>query len=287
MRERFERFKYKTGYNIGRVIANTGKQVEQLRAKRGIIQSPRSILITGASSGIGSELARQYAAPGVFLYLTGRNADRLARVQAYCASAGAKCEIKVMDICDDIKVERWVQELPRVDLVIADAGVSGGSTDNDEVREIFSVNVGGVLNTILPYIEKARKQALVDGTRGHIAIVSSMAGFRGLPGAPAYSASKVCVAAYAEAIRGALKHEKIHVTSIHPGYIKTPMTAGNNFKMPLLMDVDKAALRIRKGLAARRARVIFPLEMYLVIRFLNMLPYGLTDWIFRMAPKKV
>lgn len=280
------------GYNIGRFLAFVGKKVEGMQSTistKRQIESPRSVLITGASSGIGAELARQYAAPGVFLYLTGRNANRLAKVAHECTARGAKTDIQVMDVCDDQAMTKWIAELPRIDLAIANAGVSGGTAegiDNDEVREIFSVNVGGVINVVLPMIEKARKQQLVGGMRGQIAIISSMSSLRGLPSSPAYSASKACVSAYAEALNGSLKHEKIVVSSINPGYIRTPLTATNNFKMPLLLEVDEAAYKIRKGIYKRKTRVYFPLRIYLLLRLLNLLPNVVTDPIFRALPKK-
>ncbi len=154
------------------------------------------------------------------------------------------------------------------------------------MREIFSVNIGGVLNTVLPYIEKARRQALVDNSRGQLAIIASLAGLHPLPSAPAYSASKACVDSYANALRGSLKHEKIHVTSILPGYIRTPLTASNNFKMPMLMEVDKAAEKIRRGIYKRKGRVYFPKILYFGLRFLDMLPFCVTDPLFRKLPKK-
>lgn len=276
------------GYNIGRCLAFIGHVVENIRERREIV-SPRSVLITGASSGIGAELARQYAAPGVFLYLTGRDATRLNKVAVDCMAQGAKVETQIMDICDDVSVEKWIKDLPRVDLLIANAGVSGGTAegiDNDEIREIFSVNVGGVLSAVLPMIEKARKQALVEGLRGHIAVVSSMASMRPLPSAPAYAASKACVASYADALRGSLKHEKILVSTIGPGYIRTPMTETNQFFMPLIMNVDKAAYKIRKGLWKRKSRIFFPRPIYYALRFINILPLWLTDPIFRRMPQK-
>ncbi len=285
MRGQFYVVTRKISYNIGKLFAAIAK----MQAKRKEVVSPRSILITGASSGLGAELARQYAGPGVFLYLNGRSQQKLADVAAECMAKGARVETKALDVCDDVAMDKWIKDLPRIDLVIANAGISGGmaeGVDNDAVREIFSVNIGGVLNTVLPMVDKARNQNTVDGYRGHIAVMASLAGLRALPSAPAYSASKACATAYADALRGVLRKDKVLVTTIGPGYIKTPLTAINNFRMPMLMEVADAAHVIRYGLWKRHRRIYFPKRMYYLIRFVNMLPLWLTDPIFRSLPKK-
>jgi short-subunit dehydrogenase len=286
MREVYYSIIHRIKYNIGKFLAFIGKRVDRYHEKR-LPVSPRSVLITGASSGIGAELARQYAAEGVFLYLTARNELRLGQVAADCQAKGAKVEMQLMDICDDVAVEKWIKSLPRLDLVIANAGVSGGGMeDNNITREIFSVNIGGVINVILPMVEKARQQQMVENSRGHIAVVASMAALSALPSAPAYSASKSCAAAYADALRGALKKEKIQVSTIGPGYIRTPLTDQNNFPMPMLMEVGEAAAIIRKGLWKKKGRIYFPKRMYYGIRLVNMLPHFLTDPILRRLPQK-
>jgi short-subunit dehydrogenase len=122
--------------------------------------------------------------------------------------------------------------------------------------------------------------------RGQIAIVSSIAGIRGLPSAPAYSATKSCVSAYGDALRGSLYPDQIGVTVICPGYVRTPMTEVNNFFMPLIMSPEKAAAKIRKKLSNNPARIGFPLIMYGALKFLNVLPHRATDIIFRKLPRK-
>ncbi|WP_331894764.1 SDR family NAD(P)-dependent oxidoreductase [Magnetovibrio sp.] len=252
------------------------------------MKDPKSILITGASSGIGAALALEYAAPGVHLTLTGRDAARLEDVQRDCVDKGASVRAKVLSVTDRAAMAAFIGETDRLqplDLVIANAGISGGSGGNGEseeqARAIFDVNFTGVLNTIWPAIDamKSRK-------RGQIAMVSSIAGMTPLPGAPAYSASKVAVKAYAEALNGALRPEGIVVTAICPGFVESRITAKNNFPMPLFMDAPKAARRIRKGLSKGRISVFFPRRLAAVTWAIGMLPPCWRVWILSRAPKK-
>ena len=156
---------------------------------------PHSILITGASSGIGEALACHYAKSGVSLFLSGRNKERLAGVAAACEAHGAIVYVSTVDVTDRDLMARWIVDIDRetaLDLVVANAGISGGNADGIEselqTRSIFAVNVDGALNTVLPALE-----AMAARSAGQIAIVSSLAGFLQLPGAPAYSASKAAV----------------------------------------------------------------------------------------------
>ena len=158
-------------------------------------QPHKHILITGASSGIGEALAKAYAAPEVNLTLSGRDPERLEKVVKTCRDSGAEVHAVVIDVTDRTSMENWIkgadQEAP-LDLVFANAGISGGTARNGEdemqAREIFSVNLDGVLNTVWPAIHAMRPRK-----QGQLAILSSIAGFRGMPGAPAYSASKAAV----------------------------------------------------------------------------------------------
>jgi short-subunit dehydrogenase len=124
------------------------------------------------------------------------------------------------------------------------------------------------------------------GSKGQIAIMASVAGLRGLPSAPAYSATKACVLAYADALRGSLKPAQIDVSAICPGYVRTPLTDANGFFMPFIMSAEKAAIKIRTGLAKNRRRIAFPLVMFGLLRFFGCLPYAVTDILFRNLPKK-
>jgi short-subunit dehydrogenase len=150
-----------------------------------------------------------------------------------------------------------------------------------QVREVFDTNVGGVLNSVLPAIPlmQARKS-------GQVAIIGSLAGIRGLPSCPAYSASKNAVRAFGEGLRGALKEFGIGVSVVCPGYIRTPMTDVNNFPMPFIMSAEKAAHIIKSGLAKNRSRIAFPLALYLPLLFISSLPLWLTDPFFAALPRK-
>jgi len=249
---------------------------------------PKSILITGASSGVGAALARIYAARGVTLALCGRDAQRLNQVAADCRERGAAVDAACIDVTDAGATEHWVataDEAAPLDLVIANAGVSGGTLGGGESRRqaaaIFATNVGGVIHTVHPAAERMRARR-----RGRIAIMSSLASFRGMPGAPAYSASKAAVRSYGEALRGTLHRHNVHVSVICPGFIRTPMTDVNAFRMPFLMDADRAALLIQRGLARNRARIAFPLRFYAMAWLLGVLPPSWTDPVLRRLPEK-
>jgi short-subunit dehydrogenase len=261
--------------------------------------SPTSVLITGASSGIGAALALAYAEPGRRLALTGRHQARLAEVAEQCRVAGATVTTREIDITDRDAMEAWIEDIAataRLDLVIANAGISGGTGDGhdesaDQVRRIFAVNVGGVMNTVLPAIPALYRQApvVVAGSppwRGQIAIISSLAGMRGFPGAPAYSASKAAVKAWGEGLRPALARDQIAVSVVCPGFVRTPMTANNPFPMPFLMDAEKAAAIIKRRLARNPARIAFPWPLYAMSWLAGLLPPGWIDPLLARLPEK-
>lgn len=252
------------------------------------MKDPRAVLITGATSGIGRALAYEYARPGVTLSLCGRDAERLADVACTCRDAGAAVDSRVVDVTDAAALRGWIEAADAaapLDLVIANAGISGGSAgggeDADAARRIFAVNMDGVINTVLPAIVPMRERG-----SGQIALMSSLAGFRGLPGAPAYSASKAAVRIWGEALRGALAGDGIEVSVICPGFIETPMTANNRYPMPLLMTAERGARIIRRGLARNRGRIAFPLPMYLATWLTGAAPPWITDPLLRRLPRK-
>ena len=251
---------------------------------------PNAILITGASSGLGAALADEYAAPGVRLFLSGRSAERLEAVAQRARAQGADCEIAVVDVCDAAAVKAWVEacdDAAPLDLVIANAGISAGTAGRDgaepgeQVRAVFATNVDGVLNTILPAIERMEARG-----HGQLALVASLAGYRGVPGAPSYCASKAAVKVLGEGLRGSLHGKGLKVSVICPGYVRTPMTDVNDFPMPLIMDAGRAARIIRKGLARNRGRISFPLPMTAAVWLLQALPPAWTDPILRRLPRK-
>ncbi len=247
-----------------------------------------NIVITGASSGLGAALARRYAGPGVILHLQGRHAQRLEDVAQSCRKKQSIVHIRLLDVTDRAGMEKWLQGIDNqkpVDLIIANAGISAGTGGTGESQQqacgIFSTNIDGVMNTIQPLMP-----AMVTRKSGQIAIISSLAGIRALPSSPAYSASKACVRVYGEALRGWLGKHQVKVNVVCPGYIKTPMTDVNDFPMPFLMDADKAARIIEKGLAKNRGRIAFPLPLYLPLWFLSCLSPRITDPLFARLPAK-
>ncbi len=249
---------------------------------------PTSILITGGSSGLGAALARTYAAPGVRLALTGRDAGRLGAVAQACTARGAEVQSEIIDVLERDRLAAWIgtrDAAAPLDLVIANAGISagtGGDGENDaQTRRLLATNIDGVVNTVLaalPFLQARR--------HGQIALMSSLAAFRGFPGAPAYGASKAAVRVWGESLRGHLAGDSIGVTVICPGYVKTPMTDVNNFPMPLLMDTDRAARIIQRGLARNKARIAFPWRLYALVRLIAALPPGLIDPLLRKLPVK-
>jgi len=250
--------------------------------------TPRSIVITGASSGIGEALALAYAAPGVTLALTGRDAARLEAVAGRCRAAGAAVTAGLVDASDRAAMAAWLaaaDSAAPVDLLVANAGLSagtgGGVESEEQARRILSVNLDGVLNSVHPLLPAMRARG-----RGQIALMASQASFRGLPGAPAYCASKAAVRVYGEALRGDLAGEGIGVSVICPGFVRSRMTAVNRFPMPFLMEADAAARAIRRGLARNAARIGFPWPMVAAVWLLALLPPGWTDAALIKAPRK-
>lgn len=256
----------------------------------GSMKNPKNILITGASSGIGEALAWHYAAPDIFLALSGRNEERLLSIAEMCRRKGAEVDVAVLDVTDRGMMEDWIVEidaLHTLDLVIANAGISGGTggvmngEPMSQARAIFDVNLMGVLNTIEPVLPRMLKRK-----KGQIALISSMAGFRGFPSAPAYSASKGAVRFYGEALRGSLKDSGVEINVICPGFVRSRMTDANKFHMPLLMQAPKAAEIIANGLVENRGRIAFPWPTHFASWFISILPDWLAQKILTRLPAK-
>ncbi|MDX9689687.1 MAG: SDR family NAD(P)-dependent oxidoreductase [Alphaproteobacteria bacterium] len=247
-----------------------------------------TILITGASSGIGAALARRYAAPGTTLFLLGRDEKRLAEAAHSAAMLGAKAQAVCADVTNAAEMAQKLIELDKespIDLVIANAGISAGTGGGQETREqvlaIFRTNVDGVFNTIQPLIPLMKARG-----RGQIALMASLAGFRGLAGAPAYMASKAAVRVYGEGLRGELAPFGVAVSVICPGFVKTPMTEVNRFKMPFLISADRAGHIIKNGLEKNRPRISFPWPMVFLVWGMTTLPVAWTDGLLNRLPRK-
>jgi short-subunit dehydrogenase len=249
------------------------------------------VLITGASSGLGRALAEACARPGAVLHLSGRDAARLEDAAAACRARGADVRPMVVDVCDAAAMAGWIGGAGRLDLVIANAGISagtGGATEPvEQTRRIFETNVTGVLNTALPAIEAMAAQAPgTDGLRGRVAVVASLAAFVAAPGAPTYCATKAAVQRWAEALDASERRRGIRLHAICPGYVRTPMTARNAFRMPFLMDADEAARRTLDGIGRGRTRIAYPWPTYAGARILGMLPIAARAWFFSRMPAK-
>lgn len=248
----------------------------------------KHIVITGASSGIGKALALEYAAPDTRLALSGRNTNRLKSVAEQCRKLGAIVEERTINVMARDAMTQWLTELDEIceiDLVIANAGISGGSSETadweETTRDIFAINLTGTLNTILPLIPR-----MVGRKRGQIALMSSLAGFRGLANAPAYSASKVALKAYGEALRMRYIQDGLKVNVICPGFVNSRITDKNKFKMPLIMKADKAARLIANGLKKNKATIAFPWPMAWAARLLGIMPLWFVEAVSNLMPKK-
>lgn len=254
------------------------------------MKKPKTIVITGASSGLGAALAREYAEKGVTLALTGRNKARLDAVAKECHAKGAFVRSAVLDVRDAAAMSQWLlqvnQDAP-IELLIANAGISAGTGEHKEmegtaqVKDIFDSNIYGVLNTLHPVIPQMQARR-----KGQIAIISSLAGVVGLPGSPAYSASKAAVRVYGDALRGLLKKDGIEVSVVNPGFIKTPMTDVNQYPMPMITTAEKAAKKIVHGLTYSNGVIAFPLALFGLLSMISIYPYFIRDWLFGKMPGK-
>jgi short-subunit dehydrogenase len=255
-----------------------------------------NIVITGASNGLGAELAARYAAPGVTLGLTGRDSARLETVAAICRRAGAAVVVAALDVSDAAAMGDWLGDFDArhpVDLVIANAGISLGTAADGTLEglaaftRLVEINLLGAANTIEPLIP-----AMIRRGSGRIALIASIASLRGLPYSPGYSASKAGLRTYGEALRAALRPKGIAVTVISPGFFDTAMTRQFRGGTPFLISVERAAEITKLSIDKRQARLIFPFLLGLGVRLTDLLPAWLGDMIlrnfrFHIAPREV
>lgn len=240
--------------------------------------SPGSVVITGASSGLGAALARRYAGNGARVGLIARRGTELEQL---LREFPGHCATHVADVRNSDAMREaagiLINHHGLPDIVIANAGISVGTRtelpeDEQAFRDIFDINVIGMVNTFQPYIAAMRK-------RGHGVLVgiASVAGYRGLPGATAYSASKAAAIAYLEGLRVELRGSGITVITICPGYIATAMTAGNPYRMPFIISAETAAEKIVAIIASRKTFAVLPWQMAIVARLMHVLPRWIYD----------
>jgi len=250
-------------------------------------QHTQRVIITGASSGIGAALARRYAASGATLGLIARRKSELERV---AAGVGSSCKIYPLDVRDTAALmaaaRDFITERGCPDVVIANAGVSLGTlTEHAEdmpvFQEVLDINVMGMARVFQPFIGCMRSRG-----SGTLAGLASVAGYRGLPGAAAYSASKAAAISYLESLRVELRASGVKVVTVCPGYVATPMTEKNSYPMPFLMSADVAAAKIVSLIARGKPFAVIPWQMAIVARVMHVLPNWVYDRLFAGAPRK-
>ena len=236
------------------------------------------VFVTGASSGIGEALARHYSAQGAQLGLVARRADFLERLASSLNPAPA---VYALDVRDASALRNaasdFIARFGVPDIVIANAGVSKGTLTEQQsdlavFQQIFDTNVMGMVNTFHPFIAPMRANAA-----GTLVGIASVAGFRGIPGGGAYCASKAAAIKYCESLRVELRDAGISVVTICPGYIRTPMTDVNRFKMPFIIPVEDAVVRFARAIDAKTSFTVIPWTMGIAARLFRILPNWLYD----------
>ena len=229
-----------------------------------------NIFITGSTTGIGLELARLYLKEGHRVAVSGRD---LLKIPSDFKNEFPLACFYELDVCDQEKLSLAISDFSKgqLDLVIANAGISmGGKTrlpNFESWRNVFKTNIYGVINTFEPAIMIMNKQK-----KGYLVAISSVAGFMGLPGTGAYSASKGAVRLFCESLSIDLKREGIFVSTICPGFIDTPLTRKNHHPMPWKMTVEEGALRIKAAIEKKKSLYVFPLPMAMVTYVLSRVP---------------
>ncbi|MDO8262849.1 MAG: SDR family oxidoreductase [Gallionella sp.] len=248
---------------------------------------PQRVVISGASSGIGLALARHYLERGAIVAVFARRGELLQTLSAefsdrvFCYELDVRDAPAVQNAAND-----FIARAGGPDVVIANAGVSVGTLteyaeDIDAFQQVLDINVLGMVKTFQPFVAAMRETR-----QGSLVGIASVAGFRGLPGASAYSASKAAAISYLESLRVELHGSGVRVITICPGYIKTPMTANNPYAMPFMLDAEEAAKRMAYAIERETAFTVIPWQMGLVGRVLKFLPRWMYDRLFAKAPRK-
>ena len=241
-------------------------------------------LITGGSSGLGEALAVELARRGHDIGLIARREGELARVAERVRQAGGTACFAPASVTDPEALTAAVRtieaELGAVDTLVAGAGIGKPTPakrfDAAKINRVMRINFEGVVNSfgaVLP--------AMLERDSGHVAAISSIAAYRGLAPSGAYSASKAAVSTLLESFEVELHGTGVTVTTIHPGFVRTPIVAKNEFTMPMLMEPDEAARRMADGLEARKREINFPRRMHALMRALQVLPDPVFTAIFR------
>jgi len=246
-----------------------------------------NIFITGASSGIGESLAYYYSRKQYTVGIAARRNNRLESVANECKKLGGNPMMYNIDVSDRKEckdaIEKFLFITKSIDIVIANAGIGGYDNilngDPSEINKIYNINLLGVSNTVLPFIPKMKKQH-----SGRIAIISSIASFRGIPEHGGYSSSKAALNNLTDSWGYTLKPYGISLTTVLPGYIDTEMTKDHEFKMPFLMNSNKASEIIANSIQRKRRKLILPWQWKFIIPIFRILPRSL---IFRFSPNQI
>ncbi len=241
----------------------------------------RTVFITGASSGIGEYLAYAHARRGDHIGLFARRKDKLEKIATACRALGTTCEIFPGDVTDENDVKQSIQSFHdrhgRLDIIYANAGI--GSIDpiwkgeSEDVLKLIKVNISGVIHTVYAAVPLMMKRQ-----SGTVVVISSVAAFRGLPRHASYSGSKAAVRTMVDGWRYDLTPNNIHIMTIHPGFIKTPMVAKNTF-MPFLMNVETAVEKIIRAVDKKKKVYIFPWPWRMIVPLLKCLPDFFIRWV--------
>ena len=241
-------------------------------------------MITGASSGIGRGLAVELARRGAKIGLVARRVELMEEVVHEIEAAGSKALALPADVQDAasmvLAASKLSADLGPIDILIANAGIGptrdAADINAEEVAGVINVNVIGAANSAAAVIP-----AMVARGSGQLVVISSLAAYRGLPRSAAYCASKAAVSAFFESLRLDLEPRGIDVTIIHPGFIKTPLTAGREAQMPFLMELDDAVRKMARAIEARRKRYSFPWQLATIVRAGMLMPIWMYDQISR------
>lgn len=247
------------------------------------------IIITGASSGLGKALAKHYASLGAILGLIARNKAPLEALVNELPDTGGAVFYDI-DVRNTQSMQSaagdFIQRYGCPDIVIANAGISQGTLteyaeDSEVFESILATNVIGIVNTFQPFISVMRTQS-----KGSLVGISSVASYRGLPGGSAYSASKAAANSYLESLRVEMYGSGVSVITVCPGYIVTPMTANNPFRMPFILTAETTAKKIVHIINHKKLYSVIPWQMAIVARVLKLLPNFIYDHLFSIMPRK-